>query len=81
MSGQPDLVLQLAHRIAEDYSRTAGGPVKIHADVLVSLNGRRAAPLIDPDVDLATVRDGIGKASYILPAPAEPPPLLRNIGG
>jgi vitamin K-dependent gamma-carboxylase len=79
LSGQPDLILQLAHHIRDDFERRGLGPVEVRVDALVSLNGRRLSPLIDPSVDLATVRDGIGRASWILPAPSEPPPLLRPI--
>lgn len=79
MSGQPDLILQLAHHIRDDFERRGRGPVEVRADALVSLNGRRIARLIDPAVDLASVRDGIGRASYILPVPDEPPPHLRPL--
>ena len=74
---QPDLVLQLAHKIAADYAQKEGGPVRVRADVLVSLNGRRAARLIDPDVDLATVEDGLAPKAWILPAPTTRPPYLH----
>src|SRR5690606_12439915 len=40
MSGQPDLILQLAHRISDDFSKRLGGPVEVRAEALVSLNGR-----------------------------------------
>jgi vitamin K-dependent gamma-carboxylase len=79
MSGQPDLILQLAHYIREDFARRGHGPVEVRVDALVSLNGRRIAPLIDPNVDLVTVRDGFGKASWILAAPRESAPLIRRI--
>jgi hypothetical protein len=67
MSGQPDLILQLAHRIEQDFERQGRGPVEVRVDALVSLNGREIRPLIDPSVDLTTVRDGLGRASWILP--------------
>jgi vitamin K-dependent gamma-carboxylase len=79
LSGQPDLILQLAHYIRDDFERRGLGPVEVRVDALVSLNGRRLAPLIDPTVDLTSVRDGIGRARWILPAPTEPPPRLRSI--
>jgi hypothetical protein len=69
---QPDLILQLAHHIADDF-RAKGHEVSVHADPLVSLNGRRAAPLIDPGVDLTQVRDGLAAKAWILPAPTTPP--------
>jgi vitamin K-dependent gamma-carboxylase len=76
---QPDLILQLAHHIRDDFERRGLGPVEVRADALVSLNGRRLAPLIDPAVDLATVRDGVGRASWILPSPPLPPPHTQPI--
>jgi hypothetical protein len=79
MSGQPDLILELAHHVRDDFERRGLGPVEVRVDALVSLNGRRLAPLIDPTVDLSTVKDGIGRASWILPAPEGPPPRLRPI--
>ncbi|XXY52433.1 HTTM domain-containing protein [Sorangium sp. So ce269] len=79
MAGQPDLILQLSRHIREDFERRGRGPVEVRADALVSLNGRRIARLIDPGVDLASVRDGIGPASYILPGPKEPPPHIRPL--
>ncbi|HEU4578444.1 MAG TPA: HTTM domain-containing protein [Polyangiaceae bacterium] len=78
MSGQPDLIAQLARHIRDDFARRGLGPVQVHADAWASLNGRRARRLIDPDVDLASVDDGIAPARWILPAPAEPPPARRG---
>lgn len=79
MSGQPDLILQLAHHIRDDFDARGHGPVEVRADALVSLNGRPAQPLVDPTVDLASVQDGIAPASWILPAPEGPPPHLRPV--
>jgi len=79
ISTQPDLILQLAHHIRDDFERRGLGPVEVRVEALVSLNGRRLAPLIDPGVDLASIRDGIGPASWILPSPPDPPPHTRPI--
>lgn len=73
MSSQPDLILQLAHHIRDDFARRGLGDVEVRADSWVSLNGRRMARLVDPEVDLTTVRDGLARAHWILPAPAAPP--------
>ncbi len=75
-STQPDLILQLAHRIASD-ERARGRQVRVRVQAIASLNGRPPAPLIDPDVDLATVRDGVARARWIMPAPDQAPPHLR----
>ncbi|MDF2694205.1 MAG: gamma-glutamyl carboxylase [Labilithrix sp.] len=80
MSSQPDLVLQLAHHIQRDFEARDLGPVEVRVESKVSLNGRRGALLIDPDVDLTTVVDSaLGGASWILPSPTEPPPHTRPV--
>lgn len=79
MSSQPDLILQLAHRIRDDYARKGFGAVEVRADTWVSLNGRPIHRLIDPSADLSRIEDGLGKANWILPEPSEPPPKLHAI--
>jgi hypothetical protein len=79
MSGQPDLILQLARRIAADFEAQGYEEVEVRADALVSLNGRRAAPMIDPDVDLAQERDTVAVMRWIEPRPiGDPLPALRR---
>ena len=74
MAVQPDLILQLAHHIARDFEAAGRPGVEVRADARASLNGRPAALLVDPDVDLAREHDGLGAKRWILPAPdAEPP--------
>lgn len=77
MSSQPDLILALGHWIAEDFRLRGYRDVEVRVDALASLNGRRAARLIDPDVDLAATPDGLAKATYILPPPGGDPAWLR----
>ena len=67
------MIVQLAHRIAADYRAAGHHDVEVRVDAFSSLNGRPAARLIDPDVDLARVTDGLARADYILPAPTSPP--------
>lgn len=76
---QPDLVLQLAHRIGREWSERLGHPVAVHADVIASLNGRPAARLVDPAVDLMQIRDGVARASWILPRPMTAPVRLHAV--
>ncbi len=77
MAGQPDLILKLAHHIADDFRARGHGDVAVFAEALVSLNGRPAAPMIDPSVDLAKVRDGLAPKPWILPQPDHPPIQLH----
>lgn len=74
---QPDLVAQLARHIAAEYAEKEGEPVIVRADVKASLNGRLSAPLVDPTVDLASQREGLGPKLWILPAPSTDPIRLR----
>ena len=79
MSSQPDLILQLAHHIEQDFAARGLGPVEVRAESHATLNGRRSARLIDPRVDLTTVNDGIAPATWILPAPSSAPPHTRPV--
>lgn len=72
-STQPDLVLELAHLIARDFTARGHGPVRVYADCEVSFNGRPRARLIDPEQDLATVTDSLAPKLWILPAPTGKP--------
>jgi vitamin K-dependent gamma-carboxylase len=77
MSSQPDLILQLAHVIAADLAQRGRGDIAVYADARVALNGRRSRPMIDPNVDLTRVQDGLLPARWITPAPEFPPPHTR----
>jgi hypothetical protein len=79
MSGQPDLILQFAHFLREDFARRGFGQVSVRAEALVSLNGRPMVRMIDPSIDLSEVDDGLAKARFVLPAPSDAPPLIRPI--
>jgi hypothetical protein len=79
LSTQPDLVLQLAHRVRDDFRAQGHDDVTVRVEALVSLNGRSAAPMIDPSVDLARVDDSLAKASWIMPEPQGPPIHLRSV--
>ena len=57
MSSQPDMIVQLAHYIRYDFYTKGRGDVAVRADALVSLNGRPASRLIDPNVDLTRIHD------------------------
>ncbi len=81
LQGQPDLILQLAHHVRRDFLSRGHSDVRVRAEVIVSLNGRPGAPMIDPTVDLGAFSDGVGKASFILPEPDGPPIHLRPWNG
>jgi hypothetical protein len=80
MAGQPDLILQLAHRIGRDLVARGHRDVRVRAITSVSLNGRAAAPLIDPSVDLLQTRD-VGPRDWVLASPEGDPPKILPIHG
>jgi vitamin K-dependent gamma-carboxylase len=82
MSGQPDLILQYAHHLAETFRSRGLDGVEVRAEAWVSLNGRKSRLMIDPQVDLAAVPPGLLPARWILPSPTEPPlPVLGRTQG
>ena len=78
MAVQPDLILELAHHIRDDYRARGHSDVEVRVDAYCSLNGRPMALLIDPEVDLARIELGLGPAPWILPAPEGPPPSVHR---
>jgi hypothetical protein len=76
MSTHPDLVVQLAHHLAEKFARDGYPGAEVRADVRVSLNGRPRQPLVDPAVNLAAVKRTMRPADWIVPL-REPLPTLR----
>jgi hypothetical protein len=73
MAGDPELIRQAAHAVAAN-AVTAGQPrPEVRVDAFVSLNGRPAQRLIDPDVDLAA-EPWRWHQRWILPGPTGTPP-------
>jgi vitamin K-dependent gamma-carboxylase len=70
-ASQPDMILQLAHIIANDFRSRGVRDPEVRVDAYASLNGRRHARLIDPDVDLARESDGLLPKKWILPLPSD----------
>ena len=72
MAYQPDMILETAHLIARDFARQ-GRDIEVRADVFVAFNGRQAARLVDPSVNLAKLEHGLAPKTWILPAPISSP--------
>lgn len=67
MSTQPDMILQFAHYLEDEYQKQGINDVKITAESYVTLNGRRSQPMIDSDVDLTEQERGFAHKDWILP--------------
>ena len=79
MSFQPDLILQTAHIIADDFAERGYGDVEVRAEAFVSWNGRPNGRLIDPDADLAAIEPSLAPKRWILPyEPNLPSAQLRH---
>jgi vitamin K-dependent gamma-carboxylase-like protein len=63
----PDLILQVAQHVADDFRRRGHRDVKVYARAIASLNGREPQLLIDPTVDLAAESRSLLPADWILP--------------
>ena len=67
MAIQPDMILQTAHFIAEDFAARGYPGVVVTADAFVAFNGRANARLIDPNANLAAVKPGLTPKWWVLP--------------
>jgi hypothetical protein len=68
MSTEPELIRQAAHALA-GLAAADGRTVAVYVDAFVSLNGRRAVRIIDPDVDLSKEPYRLFGQPWILPPP------------
>ena len=68
MACRPDMILQFSHNLANALKeeKKIADP-KIYVRSACSLNGRKPAPLIDPDRNLAKVQRNLAPADWILP--------------
>jgi len=83
----PDMILQFAHYVAKEFEKEGFRGAEVTADVRVSLNGRPPQVLIDPNVNLASVRRSIRPSHWVLPlreplhiSPLPSRPLSRSQG-
>lgn len=70
MSCRPDMILQFAHHLYDDWSIKQGHKdISVHSTVLCSLNFSKPALFIDPKVDLAKIERNLKHADWILERP------------
>ena len=53
MLTHPDMILQFAHFLRDEYQKKGWEEVAVYAKIRAGLNGRKYQTYIDPDVDLA----------------------------
>lgn len=69
MATQPDMIRAFAHMIADDAEQRGEPRPRVTADVVVTLNGRPPARLVDPAVDLAAEPLRLGRTPWVLSSP------------
>ena len=67
MSRQPDLILQMAKIIENDYVNRGIENPEVRVESWVSLNGRGSQLFIDPSVDLTKIEDNWKHKNWIIP--------------
>ncbi|GAB3194283.1 HTTM domain-containing protein [Pontibacter aydingkolensis] len=67
VSTQPDMLLQFAHIIREDFKSKGIPEPEVRAEVYVSMNGRGSRLLIDPSANLAAEKESFRPKPWILP--------------
>ncbi|HUM51384.1 MAG TPA: HTTM domain-containing protein [Chitinophagales bacterium] len=68
MSTQPDMILQFAHFIAEEYNKNKGfKDAEVYIDSYAALNGHPSQPFIDNTIDLAKQPINFAPKKWILP--------------
>lgn len=67
MASRPDMILQFAHFLAQDYEKRGHYGVEVYAEAKASLNGRESQWLVNPKTNLAMEPLSLGVASWITP--------------
>ena len=67
MAMQPDMLLQYAHILQQDFASHGIPDTQVRAEVYVSMNGRGSRLFIDPTVNLAAEKESFLPKPWILP--------------
>jgi vitamin K-dependent gamma-carboxylase len=67
LDGHPDMIIQLAHHMADDMRARGHADIQVRVRALTSLNGRQPQDMIDPSIDLTTRHRSIWPADWIVP--------------
>lgn len=65
MSTQPDMILQFAHFIKDQYYKNGITNIEVKAECYATLNGKQGRLLIDPTVNLAEQQEGWRNKNWI----------------
>lgn len=74
MGTRPDMILQFAHYLAEEFAKEGITNIAVHAEVTASLNGRRFQQFIRPEVNLLEITPSTPPQKWIVPMENSLPP-------
>ena len=66
MAMQPDMVVQYAQFLRDEYARRGLTTPRVTAEIWVTLNGAPARRMVDPEHDLASEELGLGASSWVV---------------
>ncbi|UZR96930.1 HTTM domain-containing protein [Chondrinema litorale] len=67
MATQPDMILQFAHYIRDEYKQQGITEPAIYAEAYVTLNGEGSRLFIDPTIDLSNIKESFEHKWWVLP--------------
>ncbi|WP_340153581.1 HTTM domain-containing protein [uncultured Marivirga sp.] len=67
MNTQPDMILQFAHFLRDQYQSDYNSEVEVFVESYATINGKGSRPFIDPAVNLATVKNSYQHKNWVLP--------------
>lgn len=67
MATQPDMIVQYARLLSRHYEDRGFAHPEVYVDSYVSVNGRLGRPMVDPNTNLALVKDSFSNKTWILP--------------
>ena len=84
VGSQPDMIVQFAGIVHDEYLKNSGEEVEVRAEVWASLNGRRSQLLIEPFRELSSIENSWAERDYVLPfdsviSPLEYPKLEKQL--
>ncbi|MES2305606.1 MAG: HTTM domain-containing protein [Gemmatimonadota bacterium] len=71
MIGNPDMLLQFGHHLRDEFQRRGKNDARVYVRSLVSLNGRKAIPIIADTSELGRIPRTLGHANWITAGPGD----------
>jgi hypothetical protein len=67
MNTQPDMILQFAHFLEDEYKKKGIKDPQVTVESYVTLNGSGSRLFIDPNVDLTKEKESFAAKAWVLP--------------